>query len=95
MQGKARDYLRQNPYDVDVYEYVNVDDLYFNGGKNRDKYYRLEGAFNLGGYILKDKLWFLDLLTRFMLRRRPCAISILARDLSISFPPQIIIIMVP
>lgn len=58
MQGKARDYLRQSPYDVDVYEYVNEDDLYYGGGKNRDRYYRLEGAFNLGGYILKDKLWF-------------------------------------
>ncbi|MCX8160899.1 MAG: TonB-dependent receptor [Candidatus Saccharicenans sp.] len=58
MQGKARDYLRQSPYDVDVYEYVNDDDLYYGGGKKRDRYYRLEGAFNLGGYILKDKLWF-------------------------------------
>jgi hypothetical protein len=58
MQGKSRDYLRQSPYDVDVYEYVNNDDLYFDGGKKRDPYYRLEGAFNLGGYIIKDRLWF-------------------------------------
>lgn len=58
MQGKARDYLRQSPYDVDVYEYVNADDLYFEGGKKRDPYYRLEGAFSLGGYFIKDKLWF-------------------------------------
>lgn len=58
MQGKARDFLRQNPYDVDLYEYVNEDDLYFGGGKKRDPYYRLEGAFSLGGYFIKDRLWF-------------------------------------
>lgn len=60
MQGKARDYLRQNPYDPTTltYEYVNDDDLYFNGGKNRDPYYRMEGVFSLGGYIIKDRLWF-------------------------------------
>ena len=58
MQGKSRDYLRQNPYDDDLYEYVNSDDIYFDGGKKRDPYYRIEGVFSLGGYILKDKLWF-------------------------------------
>ncbi len=58
MQGKARDYGRWNPYDDEKWEYVNDDDLYFNGGKNRDDYYRMEGVFNLGGYILRDKLWF-------------------------------------
>jgi len=60
MQGKSRDYLRLDPYDPtrQHYEYVNDDDLYFNGGKNRDPWYRIEGVFNLGGYIIKDKLWF-------------------------------------
>ncbi|MBC7362116.1 MAG: TonB-dependent receptor [Candidatus Aminicenantes bacterium] len=60
MQGKARDYLRLDPYDPTTqhYEYVNDDDLYFNGGKNRDNYYRIEGIFSLGGYIIKDRLWF-------------------------------------
>ena len=58
MQGKSRDYLRRNPYDDDLYEYVNNDDIYFDGGKKRDPYYRVEGVFSLGGYILKDKLWF-------------------------------------
>jgi len=58
MRGKARDYLRQSPYDVDVYEYVNDDDLYFDGGKKRDSYYRTEITFSLGGYFLKDRLWF-------------------------------------
>ena len=32
--------------------------LYFNGGKDRDDYNRFEGVFSLGGYIIKDKLWF-------------------------------------
>ncbi|MDI6697365.1 MAG: TonB-dependent receptor [Candidatus Saccharicenans sp.] len=60
MQGKARDYLRLDPYDPTTqhYEYVNDDDLFFDGGKARDKYYRLEGVFSLGGYIIKDRLWF-------------------------------------
>jgi len=60
MQGKARDYLRLDPYDPTTqhYEYVNDDDLFFNGGKNRDQYYRMEGVFSLGGYIIKDRLWF-------------------------------------
>ena len=63
MEGKSRDYLRFDPYwtsplgpeDIEV---VNNDDLYFNGGKDRDDYQRMEGVFNLGGYVLKDKLWF-------------------------------------
>jgi len=58
MRGKARDFLRQDPFNDYIWEYVNYDDLYFNGGKDRDSYYRLEGVFSLGGYILKDKLWF-------------------------------------
>ncbi len=62
MQGKARDYIRWDPYDDEVYEYVNNDDLYYNGGLNRDPYKRFEGVVNLGGYILKDKLWFFGAL---------------------------------
>ncbi len=58
MQGKSRDYLRENPYTYGLYEYVNDDDLYFDGGHKRDNYYRIEGVFSLGGYILKDRLWF-------------------------------------
>ncbi|MBC7348944.1 MAG: TonB-dependent receptor [Candidatus Aminicenantes bacterium] len=60
MQGKARDYLRLDPYDPtrQHYEYVNDDDLFFDGGKARDRYYRMEGVFSLGGYIIKDRLWF-------------------------------------
>ena len=58
MQGKARDYLRLNPYDDELFEYVNNDDILYKGGLNRDPYKRMEGVFNLGGYILKDKLWF-------------------------------------
>jgi hypothetical protein len=58
MLGKTRDYLRLNPLNADEAQYVNNDDLYFNGGKDRDIYQRFEGVFSLGGYILKDKLWF-------------------------------------
>jgi hypothetical protein len=57
-QGKARDFGRWNPYNDLLWEYVNNDDLYFNGGKNRDPYKRYEGVFSLGGFILKDRLWF-------------------------------------
>ncbi len=58
MQGHARTFLRQNPFDDYDFQYVNYDDLYFNGGKDRDKYNRYEGVFSLGGYFIKDKLWF-------------------------------------
>jgi hypothetical protein len=58
MQGKSRDYLRWSPYDDNLAEFVNDDDLYWAGGKKRDDYKRFEGVFNLGGYIIKDRLWF-------------------------------------
>ncbi len=58
MQGPSRDYIRQDPNDYTLWEYVNNDTLYFNGGKNRDNYNRFEGVISLGGYIVKDKLWF-------------------------------------
>jgi hypothetical protein len=63
MEGKGRDYLRLNPYytnpiQASMYEYVNSDDIYYNGGKNRDDYQRMEGVFNLSGFVIKDKLWF-------------------------------------
>ncbi len=58
MQGKARTFLESDPYQSYVWRYVNYDDLFFNGGKDRDRYERFEGVFSLGGYILKDRLWF-------------------------------------
>jgi hypothetical protein len=59
MQGKGRDSLRLNPYAYPyVAEYYNSDDLYYEGGKNRDDSQRFEGVLNLSGYILKDRLWF-------------------------------------
>ncbi len=58
MQGKARDYFRWNPNNSNLAEYVNDDDLYWKGGRGRDDYKRYEAVFTLGGYILKDKLWF-------------------------------------
>ncbi len=57
-QGRSRDLLRLNPYNTLIAEYANNDDIYFDGGKNRDINQRFEGVFNLGGFILKDKLWF-------------------------------------
>lgn len=80
-----RDYLRQNPYNDDLYEHVNNDDLYFDGGHKRDPYYRIEGVFSLGGYILKDKLWFLVRSTQFIIRQKPSEILIPARVLFINF----------
>jgi hypothetical protein len=58
MEGKSRDYVRWDPFDDEVYEYVNNDDLYWKGGHARDDYRRTELVLNLGGYILKDKVWF-------------------------------------
>ena len=53
LTGKERDTLRLNPYDIMVAEYVNYQDLY-----GKDLNHRYEGGFSLGGYILKDRLWF-------------------------------------
>ncbi len=59
MQGESRTFLRRNPFASGyVYEYVNYDEKYFDGGKNRDRYNRYEGVFSLGGYVIKDRLWF-------------------------------------
>jgi hypothetical protein len=58
MQGHSRDYLRLNPTNDSIAEYVNDDNLYFNGGKDRDRWSRFEGVFSLGGYIIKDRIWF-------------------------------------
>lgn len=53
LTGKERDSLRLNPFDLTVAEYVNYQDLY-----GKDKVSRFEAGFSLGGYILKDKVWF-------------------------------------
>ncbi len=53
LTGRERDTLRLNPYDISLAEYVNYQDLY---GKDRKD--RLEAGLSLGGYILKDRLWF-------------------------------------
>jgi hypothetical protein len=53
LNGKERDTLRTNPLDAYKAEYVNYQDMY---GKELNN--RYEGGFSLGGYILKDRLWF-------------------------------------
>jgi len=53
LTGKERDSLRYALYDPLVSEYVNYQDLY-----GKDKVDRIEAGFNLGGYIIKDRLWF-------------------------------------
>jgi hypothetical protein len=58
MQGFSRDYFRWSPTNSNVGEYINDDNLYWHQGNGRDDYKRFEGVFTLGGYILKDKLWF-------------------------------------
>jgi len=58
MQGKSRYYFRWDPTNSSNPQYVNDDDLYWKGANGRDDYKRFEGVFTLGGYILKDKLWF-------------------------------------
>jgi hypothetical protein len=63
LNGKERDTLRLNPYDETVAEYVNYQDLY-----GKDDIDRIEAGFNLGGYILKDKLWFFTSLLPVYLR---------------------------
>ncbi len=53
LTGKERDSLRINPQQFNVAEYVNYEDLY-----GKDPIDRWEIGFSLGGYILRDRLWF-------------------------------------
>jgi len=53
LKGKERDSLRLDLYDITKAEYVNYEDLY-----GKDSWSRYEFGFNLGGYILRDRLWF-------------------------------------
>lgn len=53
LTGKERNTLRLDPFNQDVAEYVNYQDLY-----GKDKINRFEGGFSLGGYFLKDRIWF-------------------------------------
>jgi len=53
LEGHDRDTLRLKPADVTQAEYVNYQDMY-----GKDKVDRYEFGFSLGGYILKDRLWF-------------------------------------
>jgi hypothetical protein len=53
LTGKERDVLYQDPYDIYNVSYVNNQDLY-----GKEKVDRTEVGFSLGGYILKDRLWF-------------------------------------
>ena len=53
LTGKERDTLRLDLYDVTNAEYVNYQDLL-----GKDKIDRFEAGFSLGGYFIKDRLWF-------------------------------------
>jgi len=53
LTGTERNILRQKPEDVSQAEYVNYEHLM---GKERNE--RYEVGFSLGGFILKDRLWF-------------------------------------
>lgn len=53
LDGKERNTLRRNPLNTFEAEYVNYQDLY-----GKDKVDRIEAGFSLGGYIVKDRLWF-------------------------------------
>jgi len=53
LSGKERDTLRLGLYDINIAEYVNYQDLY-----GKDEIHRIEAGFSIGGYILKDRLWF-------------------------------------
>jgi outer membrane receptor protein involved in Fe transport len=53
LQGNPRKELRLNPNDQTIAEYWNPP------GKDVTGYWhQLEGGFTLGGYVIKDKLWF-------------------------------------
>ncbi len=49
LNGEPRDSLRLNPLDSTVAEYFHYP---------KDKYNAYEPGFSLGGYLIKDKIWF-------------------------------------
>ena len=53
LNGKDRNELQLKPEDVTQAEYVNYQDLY-----GKDQCNRYEVGFSLGGYVIKDRLWF-------------------------------------
>jgi hypothetical protein len=53
LTGKERDRLDLNWADTDIATYYSYEDMY--GDRN---WSRIEGGLNLGGYLLKDKVWF-------------------------------------
>jgi hypothetical protein len=53
LNGSERDILRRNPLNTFEAEYVNYQDLY-----GKDKIDRTEVGFSLGGYLIKDRVWF-------------------------------------
>ncbi len=52
IRGKQRDTIRLLPNDPSQWEYYNYEKY------NHNEFNRFEGGFSLGGYIMKDKLWF-------------------------------------
>jgi len=67
LRSKERDTLRLGLYDVTIAEYVNYQDIY-----GKDKINRYEVGFSLGGYIIKDRLWFFgSFLPAFQKTTRP------------------------
>ncbi len=56
LTARRRDVLQYNPFDLTRDQSV----LYYAWDKyvGKQKWYNLEGGFDLGGYILKDRLWF-------------------------------------
>jgi len=53
LEGPERDTLRRNPLNTFEAEYVNYQLL-----SGKEKFDRYEVGFSLGGYIIKDKIWF-------------------------------------
>jgi len=53
LEGKRRKILTRDWDDSSIAVYMDYDDFY-----GKSDIYRLEGGFGLGGYIIKDRLWF-------------------------------------
>jgi hypothetical protein len=53
LTGKERDTVRLNPSNDRLLQVINFQDEY-----GKPLQHRYEGGFSLGGYILKDRLWF-------------------------------------
>ena len=82
LQSKYRDILDENQINTPAVLYYSHEDYI-----GKDKWNSIEGGFNLGGFILKDRLWFFgSFMPSYFKLDRTVDFAIQGRDLVKTFP---------